>query len=75
MSVGKLAEGLAVSRPAVSQHLRVLSDAGLVLHHQDGTRRVYQLDVRGVNAMHAYLDRMWDRALANFKRAAEEDET
>jgi DNA-binding transcriptional ArsR family regulator len=73
MSVGKLASGLDVSRPAVSQHLKVLMQAGLIACQQDGTRRVYGLEPRGVETMHAYLDRFWDRALANFKRAAEEE--
>ena len=73
-SVGRLASRLAVTRPAVSQHLRVLKDAGLVTDRQEGTRRVYRLDPRGVQAMHAYLDRFWDRALAAFKAAAEEED-
>ena len=71
MPVGKLAAGLRVSRPAVSQHLKVLGDAGLVAAHADGTRRVYRVDPRGVAAMRAYLDRFWDRALGNFKSAVE----
>jgi DNA-binding transcriptional ArsR family regulator len=71
MSVGKLAEGLDVSRPAVSQHLKVLLDAGLVTVRQDGTRRLYQVDPKGVEAMRDYLDRFWDRALLALKRAAE----
>jgi DNA-binding transcriptional ArsR family regulator len=73
-SVGRLAARLSVTRPAVSQHLRVLKDAGLVTDRQEGTRRVYRLDPRGVEAMHAYLDRFWDRALAAFKAAAEEED-
>jgi DNA-binding transcriptional ArsR family regulator len=72
-SVGKLAVGLDVSRPAVSQHLKVLQDAGLVLHRRDGARRVYQIDPRGIEAMRAYLDRFWDRALAAFKAEAEQE--
>jgi DNA-binding transcriptional ArsR family regulator len=71
VSVGKLAAGLAVTRPAVSQHLKVLQGAGLVVHRRAGTRRVYQVDPRGVEVMRAYLDRFWDRALAAFKQAAE----
>ncbi len=71
MPVGKLAAGLAVSRPAVSQHLKVLHEAGLVIVRQEGTRRVYQIDPRGVEAMRNYLDRFWDRALSALKRAAE----
>ena len=74
MSVGKLAEGLTVTRPAVSQHLKVLKDAGLVADSQEGTRRVYRIDPRGVEAMRAYLDRFWDGALSAFKAAAEEEE-
>jgi DNA-binding transcriptional ArsR family regulator len=74
MSVGKLASGLTVSRPAVSQHLKVLKDAGLVADHQEGTRRVYRLDPRGVQAMHAYLDRFWDRALSAFQAVANEED-
>ena len=74
LSVGRLAAGLSVSRPAVSQHLRVLERAGLVTHNRQGTRRVYRVDPRGVEAMRNYLDRFWDRALAAFKAAAEEAE-
>ncbi len=73
MAVGELAEGLPVSRPAVSQHLKVLKDAGLVVDHAEGTRRVYQVDPRGVEAMRSYLDRFWDKALAAFKAAVEEE--
>ena len=71
LPVGKLADGLPISRPAVSQHLKVLLDAGLVSVRQDGTRRLYQVDPKGVEAMRDYLDRFWDRALAAMKRAAE----
>jgi DNA-binding transcriptional ArsR family regulator len=75
VSVGKLAEGLEVSRPAVSQHLRVLLEAGLVKQRREGAKSIYQVDPRGVQAMRDYLDRFWDRALAAFKAAAEaEDE-
>lgn len=74
MSVGKLAAGLTVTRPAVSQHLKVLKDAGLVADTHEGTRRVYRIDPRGVEAMRAYLDRFWDGALSAFKAAAEEEE-
>ncbi len=73
MSVGKLASGLAVSRPAVSQHLKVLKDAGLVVDREEGTRRIYSIDPRGIAAMRTYLDRFWDRSLAAFKAAAEEE--
>ena len=66
-----LANALPVSRLAVSQHLRVLKDAGLVIMRQEGTRHVYQVDPKGVEMMRQYLDRMWDRALASFKAFAE----
>jgi DNA-binding transcriptional ArsR family regulator len=75
LSVGRLAAGLSVTRPAVSQHLRVLERAGLVTHSREGTRRVYRVDPRGVETMRNYLDRFWDRALAAFKAAAEAEET
>ncbi len=75
-SVGKLAARVSVSRPAVSQHLRVLKEAGLVVDRQEGTRRIYSIDMRGVMAMRTYLDKFWDRALAAFQEAAlqEDDE-
>lgn len=72
-SVGELAAGLPVSRPAVSQHLKVLREARLVSEHKEGTRNIYSLDTRGVEAMRHYLDRFWDQALAAFKAAAEEE--
>jgi DNA-binding transcriptional ArsR family regulator len=72
-AVGELAASLPVSRPAVSQHLRVLKDAGLVIDRAEGTRRIYQLDPDGVAALRAYLDTFWNRSLAAFKAAAEED--
>ena len=71
-AVGELAGELPVSRPAVSQHLKVLKEAGLVVDHADGTRRVYQLDPDGVDALRAYLDQFWNQALANFKRIVEQ---
>jgi DNA-binding transcriptional ArsR family regulator len=73
LSVGDLAAGLPVSRPAVSQHLKILKQAGLVTDEPDGTRRVYRVDPRGIEAMKSYLDRMWDRALATFKAAVEKE--
>jgi len=73
-SVGELAVGLPVTRPAVSQHLKVLKQAGLVCDEQDGTRRVYHVDPRGLEAMRSYLDRFWDRALAAFQATIEQDE-
>jgi DNA-binding transcriptional ArsR family regulator len=74
MAVGEIAEGLPVSRPAVSQHLRVLKDAGLVTERRDGTRRLYRLDPRGVGDLRAYFDEFWTAALENFKAAAESSE-
>jgi DNA-binding transcriptional ArsR family regulator len=71
-AVGELARGLPVSRPAVSQHLRVLKDAGLVVDRPAGNRRIYQLDPEGVDGLREYLDRFWNRALAAFKVAAEQ---
>lgn len=71
--VGELATRLPVSRPAVSQHLKVLKAAGLVLHRAAGTRRLYQLDPDGVAMLRDYLDRFWDRALADFKAFVESD--
>ena len=73
MPVGKLADGLEVTRPAVSQHLKVLRDAGLVTVRHEGTRNVYQIDPKGLDAMRTYLDRFWDRALASLKIAAESE--
>jgi DNA-binding transcriptional ArsR family regulator len=73
-SVGKLAARTSVSRPAVSQHLKVLKSAGLVADRQDGTRRIYSLDLAGVTAMRGYLEKFWDRALAAFQAAADEEE-
>ena len=72
-SVGELARDLPVSRPAVSQHLRVLKGAGLVADRAQGTRRIYQLDPGGVAALRADLDRFWTGALAGFKAAVERD--
>ena len=74
MAVGELAGELPVSRPAVSQHLRVLKDAGLVRERPEGTRRVYRIDPEGVGAVRAYFDRFWDQALADFKAEAERRE-
>jgi DNA-binding transcriptional ArsR family regulator len=69
--VGELAASLPVSRPAVSQHLRVLKSAGLVSERPDGTRRVYRVDREGVVALRAYFEGFWDRALAAFEAEAE----
>ena len=73
-SVGDLAARLPVSRPAVSQHLRVLKEAELVDERRDGTRRLYRVDPRGVAEVRAYFDRFWNEALAAFKEAAERPE-
>jgi DNA-binding transcriptional ArsR family regulator len=70
--VGELARELPVSRPAVSQHLKVLKDAGLVIDRRAGSRRIYQLDPQGVGALRAYLDRFWSQALTAFKAAVEQ---
>jgi DNA-binding transcriptional ArsR family regulator len=71
LSVGELAGRLPISRPAVSQHLRVLKDGGLVVSRAEGTRRVYQLNPDGVTALRTYLDRVWENALAAFQKAAD----
>lgn len=73
--VGELAQGLPISRPAVSQHLKVLREAGLVACRPRGTRRIYSVDQRGVEAMKRYFDAFWDKTLAAFKAAAEKKET
>ena len=72
-AVGELAIELPVTRPAVSQHLKVLKDAGLVISRPDGNRRIYQADPRGVAAMRDQLDRFWTQALATFKEVVEQD--
>jgi DNA-binding transcriptional ArsR family regulator len=71
--VGELAAGLPVSRPAVSQHLRVLEEAGLVRVRRVGTRRLYAADPAGLEELRGWLEDFWDDALAAFKRLAEED--
>jgi DNA-binding transcriptional ArsR family regulator len=70
-AVGELAGQLPVSRPAVSQHLKVLKDVGLVIDRPVGNRRIYQLDPDGVGALRAYLDQFWNRSLAAYKAAVE----
>jgi DNA-binding transcriptional ArsR family regulator len=65
--VGALARGLPVSRPAVSQHLRALKDAGLVADRAEGTRRVYYIDPDGLGELRRWLDQFWDEALASFR--------
>jgi DNA-binding transcriptional ArsR family regulator len=71
-AVGELAREFPVSRPAVSQHLKVLKEAGLVADRRDGSRRLYAVDARGVQAMRAYLDSFWTDALAAYRQAATE---
>ena len=71
--VGELARDLPVSRPAVSQHLRVLKDAGLVTERREGTRRLYRIDPDGLAALRDYFDDFWNEALAAFKAAAESE--
>jgi DNA-binding transcriptional ArsR family regulator len=72
-SVGEIAEGMHVSRPAVSQHLKVLKAARLVVDRAEGTRRLYAVDTQGVKALRSWLDGFWDEALAAFKKAAERE--
>ena len=71
LSVGAVAKGMPVSRPAVSQHLKVLKQAGLVTDHAQGTRRVYSIDPQGLAAVRSWLDQFWDDALAAFQAEAE----
>jgi DNA-binding transcriptional ArsR family regulator len=73
-SVGDLARGLPVSRPAVSQHLRVLERAGLVSARRDGTRNFYSVDGDGLAELREYVEGFWEEALRAFKAAAESDE-
>lgn len=70
-AVGELAAELPVSRPAVSQHLKVLGDAGLVIGQPEGNRRIYRMNPDGLQALRRYLDGFWNQALAAFKLAAE----
>jgi DNA-binding transcriptional ArsR family regulator len=72
-AVGELASELPVSRPAVSQHLKVLKDARLVVDRPVGTRRIYQVDPDGLRTLRGYLDHFWDQALAAYKDAVEQD--
>ena len=75
--VGEIARGLPVTRPAVSQHLKVLKEAGLVTDRSEGTRRIYHIDPKGLGAMRAWLDQFWDSALealaAEIERSSKED--
>jgi DNA-binding transcriptional ArsR family regulator len=70
-TVGELAQHLPVTRSAVSQHLRVLKDGGLVVSRAEGTRRIYRLNPEGVTALRTYLDRVWAEALTAFAKAAQ----
>ena len=73
-SVGALASQFPVSRPAVSQHLKVLKDAGLVRDEARGTSRIYRIDPKGLGPLRRWLDEQWDRSLANFKALAEQED-
>jgi DNA-binding transcriptional ArsR family regulator len=73
LSVGELAAGMPVSRPAVSQHLGVLKRARLVAERREGTRRLYRIDPRGLESLRAYLDQFWDEVLAAYAKAAAEE--
>src|SRR4051794_18523000 len=73
-AVGELAEQLPVTRPAGSQHLKLLKTAGLVRDHAQGTRRIYRVDPAGLAELRAQLDRFWNQALANFKELVEQPE-
>jgi DNA-binding transcriptional ArsR family regulator len=70
--VGDLAAGLPISRPAVSQHLKVLKDVGLVVDRREGTKRLYQVDRAGLAVLRTYLDQFWERSLAAFETATKE---
>jgi DNA-binding transcriptional ArsR family regulator len=74
LAVGELAAALPVSRPAVSQHLTVLKEVGLVVDRAEGTRRLYQVDQAGLAVLRSYLDQFWDRALESFRAAAEDEQ-
>jgi|SRR5580693_7664961 DNA-binding transcriptional ArsR family regulator len=71
--VGEIADGLPVSRPAVSQHLKVLKDAGLITERREGTRRIYAADPRALGELRAYVDGMWRDALAAMAKSIEEE--
>ena len=73
-AVGELAHGLPVTRPAVSQHLAVLTSAGLVKNQAAGTRRIYEIDPKGLGMIRAWLDQFWDVALSSFKAEVENQE-
>jgi len=71
-AVGELARAFPISRPAISQHLRILKDADLVVDHAAGTRRMYEVNLAGLEALREYFDEFWTDALAAFKRAVEQ---
>ena len=73
--VGDLVDELPVSQPTVSEHLKVLKDAGLVTDRAAGTRRIYTVDHEGLSMLRAYLDQFWTRSLAGFKAAAEQEDS
>jgi DNA-binding transcriptional ArsR family regulator len=73
LSVAEIAQGVNVSRPAVSQHLKVLKDAGLLVVHSEGARNLYEVDAQAIRALRAWLDDFWDDALLAFKEAAERE--
>jgi DNA-binding transcriptional ArsR family regulator len=74
MSVGELAAGLPVTRPAISQHLKVLKEAQLVIDEAEGTRRIYRIDPAGLGKIRHWLDQFWDESLASFAAVAEQRE-
>ena len=74
-SVGEIAQGMEVSRPAISQHLKILKAARLVTVHAEGTRRVYRVDARGIEVLRDWLDGFWNQTLMAFKEAAEREAT
>lgn len=75
LPVGAIATRLPISRPAVSKHLRILQEAGLVEYYSQGTRNIFSLRAAGFREARIYLDRFWDEALANFKRIAEAEDS
>ena len=75
LPVGKLASDFPVSRPAISQHLRILKEANLVIDRAEGTRRLYQLNPQGFDSLREYFERFWSQALDAFKKAVEQPPT
>ncbi|HVY57376.1 MAG TPA: metalloregulator ArsR/SmtB family transcription factor [Xanthobacteraceae bacterium] len=70
-AVGRIAQSMPVSRPAVSQHLKVLKEAGLVREQREGAKRIYEIDPKGLGALRRWLDQFWDEALDAFQAEAE----